>query len=171
MSWRDKVLSMVIDVEGGYTNNPDDHGGPTNYGITLSTLQFARGDANLDATDVRRLTYEEAVDIYKRLYATPFLWIEDASVYKFVLNAAVQHGVPAATRLLQRALQVKDDGRIGPATKAAYTSTPAAVLLQRLVIERLRYYADIIRAKPSQRTFAAGWMARIANDLSPLEDF
>ena len=35
-----KLLKDIIDIEGDYTNNPYDSGGPTRYGITETVLGF-----------------------------------------------------------------------------------------------------------------------------------
>lgn len=54
-----------------YTNNPDDPGGATRWGVTLGTLQGWRqtqtGDSSLALTadDVKQLSEAEAVEIYK----------------------------------------------------------------------------------------------------------
>ena len=37
MAQADILIPFVLSWEGGYVNNPDDKGGPTNMGVTLST--------------------------------------------------------------------------------------------------------------------------------------
>lgn len=60
-------LNRVLKSEGGYTNDPRDPGGPTNYGITLADFRMyvnKRGDANA----VRRMSLDQAKAIYKSKY-------------------------------------------------------------------------------------------------------
>ena len=51
----DACMSYVFKAEGGYVNNADDKGGPTNFGITLATLENYEGKS-LAADDVKNLT-------------------------------------------------------------------------------------------------------------------
>ena len=50
-----KSMKFVLDAEGGYTNDPADPGGETNYGIDK------RSHADVD---IKALTVEQATDIY-----------------------------------------------------------------------------------------------------------
>lgn len=161
-----EILDDLILAEGSkYTNHAADRGGPTKYGITLNTLRGTKGKAKATAEDVKALTLEEARLIYTELYAKPFLFVNDATVFKFLLNSAVQHGVRTAIKLLQRALGVPDDGILGPQTEAAVRSAGTAIM-PKLVAARCKYYASILSSDKSQLVFAAGWLNRIAKDLS-----
>jgi Glycosyl hydrolase 108 len=40
----DACMPFIFKAEGGYSDNPADPGGPTNYGITLATLRAYEGD-------------------------------------------------------------------------------------------------------------------------------
>lgn len=40
---RDAAINGIIDIEGGYVDDPKDSGGPTKYGITIWTLAKAMG--------------------------------------------------------------------------------------------------------------------------------
>ena len=51
----DWIIKFVLDAEGGYTNDPVDPGGETNYGID----KRSHPDVN-----IKELTIEEAKDIY-----------------------------------------------------------------------------------------------------------
>jgi len=164
-----KALDKVILAEGhAYTNHPADRGGPTKYGITLVTLKSMPKYSRADAADVAALTLPVARDIYLVRYASQFVFIKDPRVFGFLFNAAVQHGTRGATRMMQRALGIEDDGVVGPNTrdKATEALQQPAEFLARLVAERCEYYANILIKDHSQRVFAAGWFNRIAKDLT-----
>lgn len=159
------TIRKTIEHEGGYVNHPNDKGGCTKYGITLPTLQKHQFSATCE--DILNLPIEHAVSIYKLDYAEPFLFIEENPLFSFMFNAAVQHGTKTAVRMLQAAVGVATDGRIGPVTRQAvilaHHENPSG-LLARITALRLRYYADILQ-NPKQLVFARGWLRRIAADL------
>lgn len=164
-----KALDKVILAEGAeYTNHPADRGGPTKYGITLGTLRSIPKYILADADTVSKLTLETARDIYLVKYASQFVFIEDPMVFRFLFNAAVQHGPRGATRMMQKALGIEDDGVIGPQTRnnVAEAVQKPAEFLAKLVAKRCEHYANILVADHTQRVFAAGWFNRIAKDLA-----
>lgn len=60
----EKALEFLFPSEGGYVNNKHDRGGPTNMGITQSTLNSYRKRKGLPYKDVKNITREEAKAIY-----------------------------------------------------------------------------------------------------------
>jgi lysozyme family protein len=60
-------LTRLLKDEGGYTNNPSDPGGPTNFGITLGDYRKYISPQGT-AIDVRNMTVEQAKTIYKSKY-------------------------------------------------------------------------------------------------------
>lgn len=160
------VIDDVIRREGSlFTNHPADKGGPTKYGVTLSTLSTYRHKA-CSPSDVEQLTEQEARAIYYSLYLLPYEFVspDDKDVFELLVDSAVQHGVGWANKFLQRALKVKDDGVVGQATKAAYFKHTGG-LLGPLLAERILFYARIVEASPSQSVFIEGWMNRMAEFL------
>jgi uncharacterized protein (TIGR02594 family) len=106
------------DIEGGYTNDPQDPGGPTNMGITLGTLRDWRGQA-VTATNVQKLTAQERDAIYVCKYWFKS-WADQLPPALAVMHfdCAVNQGVHDAARFLQEAVGADVDGEIGPKTLA-----------------------------------------------------
>jgi lysozyme family protein len=87
-----------------------------------------------------------------------------------VFDGAVNHGVTASVKTLQRALanlgltDVRADGLVGPATlhaaKLCWEEDWEATLGELLAL-RCIYYADIVRTTPSQGKFHRGWLKRV----------
>lgn len=48
---KDEIFAAILSREGGYVDHPDDRGGPTHWGITLTTAR-----ANGYMGDMRNLT-------------------------------------------------------------------------------------------------------------------
>jgi lysozyme family protein len=81
-------------------------------------------------------------------------------------DAAVNHGVVGAARLLQQALGVTEDGDIGPETLAAAARQPVVTSLER--------YADRRRARYRSLghfwRFGRGWLARVDATLNAAKE-
>lgn len=160
----DQIIDGIIAREGGYVDHPDDAGGPTKFGITLSTLATSRNFA-VDASDVEHLSIDEARAIYRKRY------LEDSGIWKIageelrarVLDAAVNHGPGNAIKMLQRAIGVTADGAIGAVTLTALPHLDQWKMIDRFTGQRCKFYGDYIQNHPEQKVFAAGWFHRLGD--------
>lgn len=158
-----EIIDGIIKREGGYVNHPSDRGGPTKYGITLSTLESWCSRV-MTAEDVAGLGKEEARVIYHNEYLVkPKIdKIHNISLRVLALDSAVQHGPRKAIRWLQKIARVPADGILGPVSLMRINRLDSGVLYRRMVAERCRFYGRLITKDPSQAVFAAGWANRIA---------
>ena len=66
------IAQEILKAEGGFVNDPDDPGGPTNYGVTLKTLKRLGPDLNkdgrVDIADLKQLIATQAVQIFVQDY-------------------------------------------------------------------------------------------------------
>lgn len=155
----DAALACVLAHEGGYTNHPDDPGGPTNFGITISDYRkYVKPDAS--AADVRAMTLDQAKAIYRAKYwdalscdALP------AGLDYAVFDYGVNSGISRSAKVLQRMLDIADDGVIGPATLAAVKNRGAPALIEAICDERLRF----LRSLRTWPVFGKGWGRRVAD--------
>lgn len=159
-----QALAHVLDMEGGYTDDPHDPGGPTNLGITLATLASWRGltvDTSnyLDLREaVRNLDRKAAAEIYRARYWRPSRSAElPPGLDLMHFDACVNHGVNGAAHILQQVLDVTTDGEIGPETLGAAARRPASETIDRYARLREARY----RALPHFWRFGRGWLARV----------
>jgi lysozyme family protein len=166
------ALKHVLEMEGGYTEDPFDPGGPTNLGITLAVYAAHKGVELAPTTsaalerELKALPVAVAREIYLRRYWAPSKApLLPAAVALMHFDAAVNHGVGNAARMLQQAARVTVDGDIGPETLQAVRSASAASLVRR--------YADIRRARYRSLghfwRFGRGWLARVDRTLAAAE--
>jgi lysozyme family protein len=142
------ILDRILQHEGGFVDHIHDRGRATNFGITQATLSDWRGKP-VSTDDVRQLTVEEAKAIYRSRYIKPFDALELEPMLKaHVVDIAVNSGVTTARALLGLA--------------QGQTQRPVSV---QLVIERLKHYARIVKARPSQVVFLQGWISRAVSYL------
>lgn len=160
------TLDRIVGREGGYVDNPVDKGGPTKFGVTLKTLSEWRKGWQKDVTaeDVKALTIQEAKDIYRKAYVEQpgYRIISDPKLFDLVVDSAVNHGHAKATKMIQEALGVTQDGVLGMVTSAALGKVDAGYLYRKAVAARAKFYGRIISSDHSQAVFAAGWMNRLA---------
>lgn len=139
----DLAIKETLKWEGGYTNHPDDKGGPTNWGITIiDARKYWKKDAS--AADVKAMPADVAVNIYRTKY-----WVN-----KFYNCDDLPAGVD---------LTVFDFGvNSGPARAVKYLNAekgnPPDVTIRNINDARLKY----VQGLSNFSVFGKGWMSRIA---------
>lgn len=152
--------------EGGLVDHPDDPGGITNYGISIRFLKEQRPEDDITPTVIRNLTEKEAKSILKNAF-----W-DSQELDKLPLTVAIAHydfsvngGISQATKILQRNLDVKDDGVIGPITRGAIESFckeyAPIVLAHYLCDSRRNFYENLANQKKKFTPFLKGWFNRV----------
>jgi lysozyme family protein len=180
-----QIATEIVAREGGFVNDPDDPGGPTNFGVTIHTMRNLGLDLDRDGSvsvsDVRALTREQAIDIFvKHYFEKPLIALLpdplQASVFDMYVNAGSN-----AVRILQRMLndmghELVVDGVLGPksiaAAQAAYLAAPRH-LVDAYGIARRNYYFRIADRRSASRKYArtrsgrkGGWIKRAEEFIS-----
>jgi lysozyme family protein len=175
MATIDDLLDALLDKEGGYSDNPADKGGPTNFGITE---QVAR--AHGYTGDMRDLPREFAISIYRKQYWIDPHFYDVSLIYPALaaklFDAGVNMGPKRVSQFLQRALNVLNrmhsdypdvpaDGDLGQLSLAALKGFRAKrgpdgekVLLALVNGMQTVRYVEIAEADPSQEQFEYGWI-------------
>jgi lysozyme family protein len=165
----DRLIADLIDREGGYVDDPVDRGGPTHMGITLATLQQWRAPLPVTRADVMALTREEATAIYRARYVDGPGFreaIRDDRLLALVVDYGVLSGPEAATKALQRAIGIHDDGVLGPQTRRVLVSQAGSTeVYKRLLADRIGHHVELVLTNPSQRRFLRGWLSRCVSFL------
>jgi len=165
---QNEVIDSIVDSEGAFVNDPDDHGGATNYGITLNTLRMQPDYDGATIDTIRSLSIAAAKHIYHNIYVLPYIKLSNDVIFQFVVNGAVQHGISGMNKIIQTALGITADGILGKESQGRLLCAEASPtqFLAALVAARCRYYTSIVKRHPDQIKFLAGWVNRIALDLS-----
>ena len=133
------ALKRVLQHEGGYVNHPSDPGGETNYGITKSVArQYGFKGSMKDIP----------MSIVEKIYKDQYWDAMSCDNFEFAIafhmfDAAVNHGLINARKLIQRAVNVKDDGIIGSISLAAIRKTPQLLFVNSFMAERISFYTKI----------------------------
>lgn len=149
----DNAFYILLGHEGGYVNDPKDRGGETKYGISKRAYP---------GEDIANLTVERAKALYLRDYWGPAGCDAVPHGIRFDLfDMAVNSGVKAAVKTLQKAAGAEPDGVLGPKTLAAVQVHPTPRLVARFNGARLLFMADA----PTWAAHGRGWARRIAANL------
>jgi lysozyme family protein len=159
----DTSFARVMQSEGGYVNDPADHGGETNYGVTIGAWGAYLGRA-IQPGEMKALTLDAVKPFYKQMY-----WDKvrgdnlptgvDYAVFDFAVNA----GVSRAAKFLQRAVGANDDGVVGPGTLALVAKITPGKLLENFAELKEAFYNTLAEKNPTQQKFLKGWMNRVAS--------
>lgn len=166
----EQIIDDVLTAEGGYTNDPTDKGGETNFGITVKTAR-----ANGYTGAMRDMPRQVAFDIYMKAYVNDPKFNQvfdiDPDIAAELVDTGVNMGPAVAAKFLQRALNVLDgyglaeDGKLGPASLGALRTyyskrgRPGLVVLNRMLNgQQCVRYMEIVESNASQRKYIFGWI-------------
>lgn len=149
-------LDLVLKSEGGNDDDPADHGGRTSRGITQREYDAWRREKNLPLLDVWKAPQVDIDYIYHDEYWMPYCDSLPIGVDYLYFDFAVNAGPYRATVLLQEALNVTADGRIGPITRAAISVAQPAALIVKYSQEKVAFYQGL-----HQPRFLTGWLNRV----------
>jgi len=150
----DRSLAAVLMHEGGYSNHPQDKGGPTNRGITIATFRKWM-KRNGTVADLKAISDADVAKIYRRHYWDKVRGDELPSGVDYaVFDYAVNSGPGRAAKHLQEVVGVPQDGIIGPVTIAA-SGKPGTITA--LCDRRMRF----LRSLAIWDTFGKGWSSRV----------
>lgn len=175
-----KIISDVLAREGDeFTNDPNDSGGATRFGVTQATLAAWRKQP-VTIEDVRNLTEAEARSIYYNLYvlAPGFGQVMEVSepIAEELVDSGVNAGPAQAARWLQRALNVFNrqqrdyrdvevDGKCGSTTIVALKAflrlrgaDGEVVLLRALNALQGAFYIELAERRMKDEQFVVGWL-------------
>ncbi len=163
MSSFDVAVLYLLGNEGGFVDNPMDHGGPTNFGITMHMLSFFR-KVGVTADDVSKLTLDEAKAIYKAFFWDHLQLSElDQGSATALLDLSVNMSEQEMGFIAQAVLNYPvRDGILGSVTRKGIRDLGPKMFLSGLITKTLDHYCDIVLKNPSQIVFLKGWLRRAA---------
>jgi lysozyme family protein len=155
LGWEDATLSGVI------TTAPD--GKRTRFGIDehwhpeLTNCLYFGSMGQMAALQIAR-------GIYATNYGQPLCIAEIANqeIANKLLSLGVNVGVVNAAAMLQDAVRVVGDGRIGPLTLHALDLADPDKVLEDLRTEAESHYEALIATNPKLAVYRAGWLRRAA---------
>lgn len=150
----DGVIDGTNDINCGYTNDPDDSGGETKFGLSKN---------NNPTLDITNLTWPQAQAAYYSLY-----WLAGACdklngrIAALQFDGNVNNGVRRSTVFLQISAGITADGYLGNGTLAKVAETNVISLCILICNQRTAFYNAIVKSNPSQSIYLNGWLRRIS---------
>lgn len=173
----DNIIETTIGKEGRYSNNPNDRGGETMWGITIAVAR-----ANGYQGAMSAMPRATAFDIFKREYFikpgfAKILPVSEA-IAEELFDTGVNMGQSTPAPWLQQWLNafnrqgrdypdISEDGIIGPGTVGALASlirvrgkaVAESIMLKGLNADQAVRYKELTRKRGANEDFAVGWLA------------
>lgn len=157
------ALPVILAAEGGAVDDPLDHGGRTNFGITQKTYDEWRTRNAMPLRDVFSIRDDEVSAIYLGIWNDANCPVIPWPLSLVHFDARVNHRPNRANLLLQEALGVKVDGIIGPATLAAAIGCNPIGAASLHCERREAFYHRIVERDRTQERFLKSWLRRLDN--------
>ena len=183
------IIAGIFAVEGGWVDNPKDPGGETNHGVTIAVAQQHMTELVQQGWNgkMKDLTKDMATSIYYKDYIDkpgylPLIQLSPA-LGEEVVDSGVNAGPGRSSLWFQKSLNalnrggrdypsIEEDGRLGPASIAAYRSLvrvrgrvdACKMMIKLMDAYQIQHYLSL----KNMTMFTPGWINhRIGN--VPLE--
>lgn len=162
-----RIVNFFIKWEGGYVNDKNDKGGPTNRGITLSTFRAYFGN-NKTINDLKNMSDTQWLYIFKQGFYDKIKCSEVKNENIQLIWCDWFWGSGSwGIKKVQTIVGVEDDGIVGEKTIEAINKYNPKDLFNKIKASRIAFYYAIVKNNPSQKKFLNGWLNRV-NDISYL---
>ena len=152
----EESLKMILHHEGLFSAHPSDPGGATMRGVTQAVWEdWVDGPVTED--EMRSLTVADVTPIYKKNYWDRVKGDHLPSGVDFaVFDLAVNGGTGRGAKMLQKVVNITQDGGIGRNTLAAVSRMTPVDIIEQYAAEREAFY----RRLKTFDTFGRGWLRR-----------
>ena len=164
----DSIIDKNLRHEGGYTNNRNDRGGETKYGITRPFMEDYRyalpGGKTIPTKD---LTVDDAKKLYKAMWDRYNLgYVRDKDVAYVIFDYMINSNARTVAKRMQNILNtngaaLKVDGHLGEKSLKAIHDSDSKWLKDEILKNRHLHYREQVKSDTSQLVFYAGWMNRL----------
>jgi lysozyme family protein len=176
MAQFNEALHLTAINEGGYSNDIHDHGGETYAGIACNFWPNWQGWSHIDTikenhgTDAETINHWAKQDVVLQSLKVAFykqnFWdvnrldeINDQQLADSVYDFGVNSGVSHAAKLLQKAVNIRQDGIIGSNTLFAANINSEDVYNHYNELRKEFY--EILATHPGQHEFLESWLSRL----------
>ena len=148
----------TIPSEGGYNNDPYDHGGETNFGISSSTYP---------REDIKNMTRERAnALLYRDYWNYNGIKTLPDDVVGIVFESAVTRGGPETIKDVHRTLGIDPPGTIIGNTTHERLRGMDHERFRNDFADRMRaHYLNRVEEEPTQERYLDGWLNRVNNSV------
>jgi len=157
-------LAFVLQAEGGYTDDPGDNGGATNFGITHIDYDAYRKSKGEPTQDVRLITQTEVEDIYSTRYWSP-CHCEGLPVPLDIVtfDCSVNEGIGRAILTLNQIFNTSATSEewSQALSDAIHNTQHPANLALADINARVQFYEYLATHYPHDEQFLRGWINRL----------
>lgn len=168
MSDFNKAFQYSLGSEGGFVNNPRDHGGATKYGITQATLSRWKKRA-VSVREVQDLDLTTVQDIYWEWYWLPMALdqVKSDEIATALFDIGIVRGLTVPIKYAQEIMNKRRpasilavDGHNGPKTLEAINHANPDGFIPDFADRAVKGFTAIASRDVSQSVFLRGWLAR-----------
>jgi len=157
----EKAFKLVIEAEGGFSNDPEDRGGATMWGITQAEIDTKIGH-HASIEEVKAFPIEKAKEIYKFKYWDRMRLDEvNNDMLKIMFfDQGVNRGCGTVVKQVEALVSTTADGLMDTITLSKINGTNALDLAFSFFKVSQISYIRIVKNNPSQMVFMLGWINR-----------
>jgi len=160
-----KLSPIILQWEGKFVDDPKDHGGATNMGVTIATWR-SQGydidkDGDIDVQDLKLMKVSDFEIILKKYWDR---WKADQIKNQSVANILVDWVWGSGKWgiiIPQRILKVNPDGLVGQQTLSVLNDANQRGLFGVIWDYRKQFLDNIVKNDPVQERFIKGWTNRL----------
>jgi hypothetical protein len=162
------AVKIVLGLEGGFSEyNPSTKDPRTNKGITQPEFDEFRSKNNLPSKDVKDISADEAIEIYKQEYWDKIqgdkLDTQNPKLAIVLFDSAVNNGIGGANGIVKSIINTDGNRFDDKMIEDIITADESNDLYSDIINKRYQKYKDIVAKNPVMDVYSKGWSNRLDN--------